>query len=88
MTLQEIPKDTDVLITHTPPHGILDGAKRYGCELLRKTFDDGELQPIYHFFGHIHEGYGVLERDGTRFVNASTCDVRYRPVQAAVVVDL
>jgi len=58
MTLQEIPKDTDVLITHTPPHGILDGAKRYGCELLRKTFDDGELQPIYHFFGHIHEDGG------------------------------
>ena len=31
------------------------------------------LKPKYHFFGHIHEGRGKLEQDGTTFVNASNC---------------
>ena len=84
-----IPTGTDVLITHTPPHGVLDrtvGGEHVGCEELALAV--ARVRPKLHVFGHIHEGYGVLERDGTRFVNASTCDVRYRPVQAAVVVDL
>lgn len=50
-----IPADTDVLITHTPPAGILDrdrGGYGYGCALLRRRLD--ELAPRLHCFGHIH----------------------------------
>jgi Icc-related predicted phosphoesterase len=41
-----------------------------------------------HVFGHIHEGYGREEEDSTIFVNASTCDLRYRPSQPPIIVDL
>lgn len=84
-----IPTGTDVLVTHSPPHGTLDTTvhgETVGCEALAAHV--ARLRPRVHVFGHIHEGYGQLERDGTRFVNASTCDVRYQPVHAPIVVDL
>ncbi|MEE8524212.1 MAG: metallophosphatase domain-containing protein [Thermoanaerobaculia bacterium] len=84
-----IPAGTDVLVTHGPPlgHGDLTSrSERAGCaDLLDRI---GELRPKYHFFGHIHEGYGVTRDGGTTFVNASVCDLGYRPVQAPVVIDI
>ena len=53
-----IPADIDVLLTHTPPHGILDyvpsAAEHVGCELLR-TAVNARVRPRVHVFGHIHE---------------------------------
>jgi predicted phosphodiesterase len=84
-----IPDDTDVLITHGPPMGILDYVPRgehVGCaDLLARIAD---VRPKVHAFGHIHEGAGVLERDGTTFINASICDVKYRPVNPCRILDL
>jgi Icc-related predicted phosphoesterase len=85
-----IPDDTDVLVTHGPPVGILDyvprGQQHVGCtDLLARV---AEVKPRVHAFGHIHEGAGVLERDGTTFVNASICDEKYRPVNPCRIVDL
>ncbi len=77
-----IPGDTDVLITHGPPHGILDRAytgERVGCEELLLRVRD--LGPSLHLFGHIHEDRGYRREGDTLFVNASICDIRYRPVQ-------
>jgi Icc-related predicted phosphoesterase len=69
----KIPMDTDVLITHGPPYGILDeviyGGKNVGCEELRKRVL--EVQPKVHVFGHIHEGYGYFSEGKTQYVNAS-----------------
>jgi Icc-related predicted phosphoesterase len=69
----KIPTDTDVLITHGPPYGILDeviyGGKSVGCEELRKRVL--EVQPKLHIFGHIHEGYGYFSEGKTQYVNAS-----------------
>jgi predicted phosphodiesterase len=96
-----IPDGVDVLVTHSPPHGILDevtGVPSFaagdvqgpdphvGCEELRKAIE--RLQPRLHVFGHIHEGYGRESRDGVAFVNASICDRHYRPLNPPVVVDL
>jgi predicted phosphohydrolase len=84
-----VPTGIDILVTHGPPWGILDMVDRgenVGCaDLLREL---ARIRPRLHLFGHIHEGYGRLERDGTHFVNASICTVEYRPTQAPVVVDL
>jgi Icc-related predicted phosphoesterase len=44
--------------------------------------------PRLHVFGHIHEAHGVVESARTISVNAAICDVAYRPVQPAVVIDL
>ncbi|MGD1066843.1 MAG: metallophosphatase domain-containing protein [Vulcanimicrobiaceae bacterium] len=84
-----IPTATDVLVTHGPPAGILDLAvsgEHVGCaDLLRRV---QALRPRVHVFGHIHEAAGVLEQHGTTFVNASICDVDYRPTAPARVIDL
>lgn len=85
-----IPDNTDVLITHGPPRGILDTTstgKHAGCaELLREV--EERVRPKVHAFGHIHEAHGVVERGGTAFVNASTCTLQYRPVHPAIVLDI
>lgn len=93
-----IPKDTDILITHGPPMGIMDEVQRWnssacgpdiehvGCaDLLDKV---REIKPKLHVFGHIHEGYGEMAKEGTIFVNASSCNRQYRPVNAPIVVEL
>lgn len=75
---QLIPKNTDILITHGPPFGILDQTMRgeaVGCEMLFKKVN--EIKPKLHVFGHIHEGYGLIDKENTTFVNASVLDIRY-----------
>ncbi|KAI9371527.1 Metallo-dependent phosphatase-like protein [Aspergillus egyptiacus] len=50
----------DILLTHGPPHGILDfvpGAGNVGCESLYRAVE--RSRPALHVFGHIHEGYGA-----------------------------
>lgn len=86
-----IPDGVDVLVTHGPPlgHGdqVVFGGTRVGCvDLLAEVVE--RVKPRLHVFGHIHEGYGVTTDGITTFVNAATCDVRYRPIQPPVVIDL
>jgi predicted phosphohydrolase len=84
-----IPEGLDLLVTHGPPRSIGDRTSdgdSVGCDdLLAAT---RRTAPQFHIFGHIHEGYGV-HRDGpTTYVNASTVDVRYRPMNAPIVLDV
>jgi len=80
----KIPVGVDVLITHGPPHGVLDrvGDRLTGCEELKKALV--RVKPKLHIFGHIHEGYG---REGGS-VNASICTAAYRPTNSPIVEDL
>ena len=72
-----VPENTDVLLTHSPPYGILDSsAHRFGSKGLAKRVS--EVKPLVHCFGHIHEGYGRLKKDGTVYINAATLDKEYR----------
>ena len=84
-----IPDDTDVLITHGPPWGILDqpfGAYEHvGCELLLQRVE--EVKPKVHTFGHIHGSYGRQKIGETLFLNASLCDETYQPRNAPHIVD-
>lgn len=85
----QIPDDTDVLITHSPPYGILDRidtGEHVGCEDLETALE--RVKPKLHIFGHIHEDYGMLTINGTTFVNASICDGRYQPINVPIVIDL
>jgi Icc-related predicted phosphoesterase len=65
-----IPDNLDILITHTPPKGILDPTD-YGSETLRKRLND--INPKIHIFGHNHGGYGYKENINTKFYNVSVC---------------
>ncbi len=51
-----IPRETDVLITHTPPRHHLDLPAGVGCEFLLKEV--WKVRPKLHVFGHVHAGYG------------------------------
>jgi predicted phosphohydrolase len=88
----DIPNDTDILITHGPPHGIRDfvvdrsGTLQVGCELLRERVNT--LKPLLHVFGHIHGAYGAAYINETAFVNASICNERYEPINKPLVFDL
>lgn len=83
-----IPAYTDILITHGPPYGILDkifGKQHIGCdELLNKV---KQVRPKYHIFGHIHDGYGVEEHDGTVYINASNLNMDYIVTNQPIVLD-
>lgn len=85
-----IPDNTNVLITHGPPAGILDATpygEAVGCEdLYRRVVQLKELK--LHVFGHIHHSYGMLLFDGITFVNASTCTEQYKPTNKPIVIEL
>lgn len=86
-----IPRDTDILLTHGPPHGILDvtsSKENVGCRILRERLE--KLRVKLHIFGHIHEAYGkeIDRLSSTIFVNASTCNLRYKPIQPPIVVTI
>ncbi|KAG8722651.1 hypothetical protein FRC09_005901 [Ceratobasidium sp. 395] len=57
---EDVPLDTDILITHGPPIHHLDmtrGGKPAGCPALLDKIR--RVQPILHVFGHIHESRGL-----------------------------
>lgn len=85
---QHIPDDTDILITHGPPYGILD-TTRYGEQVGDRMLAEHVLRvsPKLHLFGHIHEASGQHETDRTRYVNAAIVDADYRPVKSPVLLD-
>jgi len=73
-----IPADTDVLITHGPPHGILDRTKQgdlAGCRELGMAL--ARVNPQIHLFGHIHEAYGTYDLGATKLYNCSVCSLSY-----------
>ncbi|KAI4127021.1 MAG: hypothetical protein LQ338_003434 [Usnochroma carphineum] len=52
----KIPRQIDVLITHTPPRHHLDLPHGMGCEFLLKEV--WKVRPRVHVFGHVHAAYG------------------------------
>lgn len=57
-----------------------------GCEDLYRAVM--EKQPKVHVFGHIHDGYGTLQVGNSLFVNASTCNEAYRPINKPIIVKI
>jgi len=85
-----IPNDTDILLTHGPPLGIGDKVrkfgKRVGCYALLKTIQD-RVKPKYHIYGHIHEDYGIRRAENTIYINAAMPDAKYNMTHKPVVFD-
>lgn len=96
----KIPLDTDILITHGPPYGVLDKVdissrgdefKHAGCEELRLALE--RVKPRLHVFGHIHEEGGkqlLFKHQGfnTICVNASIMDEDYNPIHQPIRIIL
>jgi Icc-related predicted phosphoesterase len=90
---RRIPDNTDVLLTHTPPYGILDGPvwvdlskdqghfskpERMGSRSLRHRVDAMPNLKA-NIFGHIHEGFGQKIINNTTYVNAAFLNGEYFP---------
>ena len=74
---ENIPSDTDVLITHSPAYGILDFDDNinYGSEELLSKLPSLNLKA--HLFGHIHAQHSILEKNGTIFSNGAIMNSDY-----------
>ena len=74
---ENIPSDTDVLITHSPAFGILDFDDNinYGSEELLAKLPSLNLKA--HLFGHIHAQHGIMEKKGTVFSNGAIMNGDY-----------
>lgn len=84
-----IAKDTNILITHGPAYNILDKTvhgESVGCEDLLAKIE--EIKPKYHICGHIHEAYGIVEKEATTFINASELDERYRIKNEPILIEV
>lgn len=87
---QHIPKDTNILITHTPSYGCLDmvrdritGQERHEGSTALSKYENWDEGLLLHVFGHIHEGYGEYKESNlifrTHSVNGSIMNKYYIP---------
>lgn len=87
---QQIPDDTDILVTHGPPMGKLDwsiyGKQHVGCEALRDRIE--AVKPKFHVFGHIHYDHGYTRNADTEFFNACICNEAYIPANDPCVFEV
>lgn len=99
----DIPDETQLLITHPPPHGILDqvpsGEFSFEGELLESMGSIKLLNRMrdlshlrLHCFGHCHEQGGRIFRDyegrGLTLVNAACMNNEMEIINKPVVLDL
>lgn len=83
-----IPSDTDVLITHCPAYRILDydDEIHYGSEeLLTKL---SELHLKAHLFGHIHAQKGISIQNGVTFSNGAIMSADYAAPNLPNIIEI
>lgn len=95
-----IPEDTNVLITHGPPWGYLDGpyhkhtpqetelADHLGCVYLAYKVERMHLDA--HIFGHLHNFHGkdFDPVNRTSYYNVAICNEQYKAVNPCTIIHL
>lgn len=85
----KIPEQTDVLVVHGPPHkagDLCEYGGHAGSETLRRRILD--LNATLVVTGHIHEAYGRYLVGRTTVANVSLMNLKYKPVNPAMVFDI
>jgi Icc-related predicted phosphoesterase len=88
-TWEKIPAGVDVLMTHSPPYGIMDitnTKEHLGCNHLKKA--SLERQPSFHIFGHAHDNYGKTRLDDIFFINATSFNSHSRLINPPITLVL
>jgi Icc-related predicted phosphoesterase len=84
-----IPNNTDILVTHGPAYGYVDKVigrvENLGCELLTERIK--QLKPKIHVCGHIHSGYGYTFDGNTHYINASVLNESYIYYNKPLTID-
>lgn len=91
----------DILLSHGPALGLLDGIKKAPfdpeSELLFEIVSVGSkalkekilcLKPKLVVTGHIHEAYGQTHLDSTRFINGSYMNEKMIPANSPIITYL
>lgn len=85
-----IPDNTDVLITHSPPFGILDWSSdkipQGSPSLLYEV--QNRIKPKIHCFGHMHDCHGIDIINETTFLNATVLDEKYLVAYRPIVIEI
>lgn len=90
--INNIPDDTDVLITHMPPKGTCDlanygkGPEHRGNATLAKLLK--KLHPTCHLFGHEHDAYGKTIKENVIYSNACVVDSRYNLINNPTIINI
>ena len=71
LTKRSLDSDPDVLLTHAPPDGILNGDYK-GIGAVTSALANRDHRVRLHLFGHSHEAGGKMEHHmGVTFVNSA-----------------
>jgi len=87
--INDIPDNTNVLITHQAPYGFCDEYNGHHCgdRILREKID---MSPSLrcHLFGHQHEANAMIVHNGITFSNATVLDNQYNLIANPRVLEL
>lgn len=88
-----IPEDTDILITHSPAYGILDLDDSIDGELINYGSEEVleqvmKIFPRIHLFGHIHRQHGITEQNGIIFSNGAIMNEDYSKLNLPNIIEL
>ncbi len=93
--VRELPtevKKADIIVSHAPPRGILDktiNGSHGGVEAYNSLIIQGQFPKVKHWIsGHVHEGYGTLEKDGCTFYNVALSNRMNEHANPPLVLDL
>jgi Icc-related predicted phosphoesterase len=85
----QIPNDTDIVITHSPIYGYCDRAsntnQNVGCADLYHRLNELDVQ--LHFSGHIHEAYGYKPTKWGYAFNGCNCNLSYEVYNNPITFD-
>lgn len=86
---EDIPENTDVLITHQPPYG-------FGDTVINQSYHLGStslaeririVKPKVHIFGHIHTGKKYTKENGTSYYNVSILNDDYELTYKPTIIN-
>jgi Icc-related predicted phosphoesterase len=85
-----IPLETEILLTHTMPYGILDSVlprmQSVGSLTLRDAIK--RVRPYIQIGGHLHESQGKYTDGKTDYYNVSVLDEQYQVANYCTVIEV
>lgn len=93
-----IPEDTNILLTHCPPKFGTQGVvlqncwnymKNFGCQELYDVIKSKNFKELYVISGHIHSGcHDFEEENGIKYINVSLKDENYEITYEPKIIKL
>jgi Icc-related predicted phosphoesterase len=85
-----IPLETEIVVTHTMPYGILDGIlprmESVGSLTLRDAIK--RVQPKIQIGGHLHESFGQYTDGKIDYYNVSVLDEQYQVANPVTIIEI